>query len=75
MNKFVKYIIYKMHTIDGKKDTAVAILQAMSEQFRRTQFQSLNKKVDKQQMQKLEIRNEIHLLSMTYLKYLVIKFR
>ena len=26
MNKFVKYIIYKMHTIDGKKDTALAIL-------------------------------------------------
>ena len=26
-------------------------------------------------MQKLEIRNEIYLLSMTYLKYLIIKFR
>ena len=50
MNKFVKYIIYKMHTIDGKKDTALAILEAMGEEFRRTQFQSFNKKVDKQQM-------------------------
>ena len=64
-----------MHTIDGKKDTAKPILKAMSEQYRKTQLQCFKKKIDKQHMQKVERRNEIDLLKMTYLKYLIIKFR
>ena len=53
MNKFVKYIIYRMQTIDGKKDTAKHILEAMGERFKSTQLQCFDKKVDKQQMQKV----------------------
>ena len=75
MNKFVKYILYRMQTIDGRKETAKPILKAMSEQYRKNQQQSFKKKVDKQQMLKIERINEISLLKMTYLKYLIIKFR
>lgn len=50
MNKFVKFIIYRMQTIDGKKDSAKAILKAKGDRFSRTQLQSFDKKVDKQQM-------------------------
>ena len=64
-NKFVKYLIYRMKTIDGRKESAVPILKAMESQPRKEGVS----------LEKQEKMNQQEVIRKCYLKYLVIKLR
>ena len=79
-NNLVKYLLYKLETLDGNAGSAKKLIQMMDAQQMES-YLSKNKVPKKQDdfIRTLEIRihlrNKLKVVQKTYLKYLILKFR
>ena len=77
MTDLIKFLIYSMKTIDGKKDSGIKIHEALITQKLNEKYYLKNKnqnmKVSNMTDPKLEVRH--YVMRKTYLKYLLIKVR
>lgn len=82
-NNLVKYILYKINTIDGIAGSADKILTALENQgienYRKTQKIPLSKftvkDIPNAYLTRMRLKNKLNVMRQAYLKYIVIKFR
>ena len=82
-NNLVKYILYKMRTIDGRAGSADQILKQMEKQGLENykKKKSINnpnfglKDMPHAYLTKVRLRNRLKVMRQTYQKYIIIKFR
>lgn len=67
MNMLVKYLVLKMKTLDGNKDSAAKLTTLMNKKCMQQN--------PKSEPSQVNARNQLKLLQKTYLKYMVLKFR
>ena len=79
-NNFVKYLLYKLNTLEGIAGSADKLLMTMNEQDM-NQYNTMNasgnnkKEFSKTLSIKIRLKNKLTIMRKAYLKYLIIKFR
>lgn len=81
-NQFTKFLIFNLNTIDGSKNTAIPILNALEEQAIKEYCKSKNLRREKFKpdsassfITKIREDNKLKLTRKAYVKYLIIKLR
>ena len=80
-NNFVKYLLYKLNTLEGIANSAVKILKVMNDQDMKQYISMLHtdahkkKEFSKTLAIKIRLKNKLTIMRKSYLKYLIIKFR
>ena len=80
-NNFVKYLLYKLNTLEGIANSGVKILKVMNDQDMNQYISMLHtdahkkKEFSKTLAIKIRLKNKLTIMRKSYLKYLIIKFR
>jgi len=79
-NNLVKYLLYKLETIEGKAGSATNLIKLMNKEQIETYVNKSSKgSKDNNNLKTLELRiqlsNRIKVVKQAYLRYLMVKFR
>ena len=76
MDRLLKFLIYKMQTIDGIKGSSIKILEVLNKQrIKILRKKQKNGKISTDEKHKMTMKNEYNLYSKVMLKYKIMRIR
>lgn len=75
MSIFIKFLIYVLHTADGKRDTGFLYLDYVNNKQKEAIQRFTRKKISSGELVKLKCHNESILFNKIAKKYLILKIR